>query len=119
MKLNIQIRRPVMTRAAWAQAWSNWLALSVLTVTLVLVTPVPTPQVFLAAETAIVAGFVLSTIWLTVIVRVLPPEPRDSGPSRPGALQMARQWAEHMSGRLAAVKARLTALGALGSKGRA
>lgn len=118
MKLKkFEIRRPTMSRAAWAQAWFNWLALGVLSVVLVVVAPVPTPQVFLVTELAIVAGFILSTIWLTVVVRVLPPEPHDGGPSRPGPLRLARQWVEHMSGRLASVKARLTALGALG-KGR-
>jgi hypothetical protein len=118
MKLKIQIRRPSMTRPAWAQAWFNWLALGVLSIVLVLVAPVPTPYMFFLFELAIVVGFVLHTFWLTVIVRVLPPEPRDSGPGRPGVLRMALAWLKHMSGRLAAVKARLSDLGALG-KGRA
>jgi energy-coupling factor transporter transmembrane protein EcfT len=118
MKLKVQLRRPTMTRSAWAKDWFNWLALGVLSIVLVVVAPVPTPHMFLLFEVAIVAGFVLHTFWLTVVVRVLPPEPGDNDPNRPGALRVARQWLNHMSGRVAAVRDRLSALGALGALGK-
>lgn len=120
MKLKkFEIRRPTMTRSAWWRSWFDVMALSILTVVLVFVAPVPTPTPFLVIELAVIMTLHLSVAYLTVLVRVLPPEPRDNGSSRPGTLRMAWRWLKHMSNRLASVKARLSAQGALGKGGRA
>lgn len=107
------LRRPTMSRAAWWQLYRDWLFMSLLSLVMFALAPIPTPTPYFAAQLILLVACVAVIVWLTLIVRVsCDAADRDV---MVGDSEFTFSWFAHMWGRISRVRDRFRALGVGGS----